>query len=415
MRSATVPTVVLLAAALAVAAPRARGGEAALSRPALPTAEADSLAERTGKAGTVIEAEPVSVEDDGLAECKAIRVLKGQYGNEIFRVRFNRVFGGAWPEKGVRAIFFLREASVKSTGGFFAKRIDFELISDKDGMAAPTPENAAVVQLAAAGKYAPAPRRPAVRLELPPADSLEGMVIDAPFVASGVIEEVSLVKDRDSAAKLDFRIEKCFKGDLPRGRIFVRVPAVGEGPADPARKALTPRAGPAALMFVSEGPGGTFRLLSPYRGCVGLAANEKVKDLDERLAGAIELEKRLRREGLVGDATGHESVAGTLLTWQRAWNAKEIENAMACYSRRSKWREKWESGPEGRRELTKVIQDYPARIEVVCDRIEPKGAERADVSVRLRIVSAGDFVEVRPAVMTFAFENGQWLIQDEGN
>lgn len=413
MRSAIALLTVLLSAAWA--APQSGAGEAQPARPALSVAEADSLADRTERSTVVAEAEALEVDDAGLAECRVVNVLKGQYKDGTFRVRFDRVFGGAWPEKGVRAIFFLRETAVKSTGGFFGSRIDFELISDMDGLATPAPEKIALVQLVVAGKYVRGSRRPTVRLELPAPDSLEGQVIDAPFVASGAIQEVSLSKVPDCAAVLDFRIERCFKGDLERGRILVRVPAVREDAADPARKPLAPRAGLAALMFVREGPGGAFRLLSPYRGYVGLAANEKIKDLNERLTEAIETEKRLRRDGLVGDMTGHDTVAGTILSWQRAWNTKEIENAMACYSRRSKWRQKWESGPEARVELAKIIQDYPARIEVICDRIDQKEPDRAVVSVRLRVISAGNFVEVRPALMTFVFENGQWLILEEGN
>jgi len=271
----------------------------------------------------------------------------------------------------------------------------------------------AVVQLAAAGKYARGAQRKTVRLLLPDPASLEGMVLDAPYAAGGVIQEVAL--SRDDAAVLTFRLENCRKGDLERGRIMVRVPAVDPAVADPNHQPLAPKAGPAALMFYRDGPGGPFRLLSAYRGWIPAANAAEARALDERLIAAVEKEKELRHAGLVGCPAERDTIAGTLLAWQNAWNSKrEVENCLACYSQQSPWRQKWEGGPESRKELAAVMEKYPALIEAILDRVD-QGKNQASAAVRLRVISAGGYVEVRSITMKFVFENGQWLILDEGN
>jgi hypothetical protein len=244
-------------------------------------------------------------------------------------------------------------------------------------------------------------------------------------VALGTIQEVSIPDAKSEAAEgsaaLDFRVERVLKGDLKPGQVFVYVPAPRPELAGPERKTLAPKAGTAALFFRRERQGGAYRLLSPYRGYVAAAAPGGAKELGEQLAAAVETEKRLRREGLVGNPGGHDSVRDTIKTWQEAWNTKvEIEACVACYSRRSPWRQKWESGPMARQEMTETMAGYPATINVVCDRVEEKDPDRAAATVRMQVIardaaSGSDYMEVRPAVMTLVHENGQWLILDEGN
>lgn len=413
-------TTLVLAAAAAATVPAAPAGESAAPLPvrsALSTADADNLAERTERSETVVVAEACKVGDQGLAECRVLSALKGSLkAKATFRVRFSRVYGGAWPEKGVTAIYFLKSSPGGGRTGFFRSQPPLTLISDTEGLAPPTAERIAVLQLAAAGKYLKGPARPAVRVELPAPNSLEGMVIDASCVAAGTVQEVSLTKLTDYAAVLDFRVEKVFKGDLERGRILVRVPEANPNAIAPEQKPLTPKAGPAVLMFLREGPGEAYRLISPFRGYLSTAGPEVLRELHAQLAAAVEKEQQLRQQGLVGNPGDRDTVAGTLLAWQRSWEAKEIANVLACYSRQSPWRRKWESGPEGRRELARVLEVYPAHIEVICDRVveQKESKDRATAHVRIRVISQGNYVEIRPAVMTLAFENGQWLIVDEG-
>ena len=181
----------------------------------------------------------------------------------------------------------------------------------------------------------------------------------------------------------------------------------------PCRKPLAPRIGNAALFFRREKQGGSYRLISPYRGYApGVSADD--------LAVALVAEKRLRGLGLVGNNGGHDSVRDTLKAWMDAWNTKtETENCIACYSRRNPWRQKWESGPEGRQELAKTMAAYPATINVLCDKVEEKDKDTAQAALRIQVIVTDpttkvDAMQVRPAAMTLVLENGQWLILDEG-
>jgi hypothetical protein len=94
---------------------------------------------------------------------------------------------------------------------------------------------------------------------------------------------------------------------------------------------------------------------------------------------------------------------------------------ISCYSRRSKWRRLWNSGFAGKKRITQTIAEFGgsdaerAQIYVSLVRIQErkKGAE-ALATVNINIVTRDQLVERRPAVMTFSFENGMWLILREG-
>jgi len=377
---------------------------------------ADEIAERTAGAPLVIVGRTLRVTRDDQADCQVWSVLKGQYENKTFRVRFSRIYGGAWPQAGVAAVYFLRPLGGSAKRPWTARTI-LELCSDTKGMASPTLDVRAVIKLTAQGKYIRSSERQRVMLKLPAADSVEGTVLDSSFVTLGTVEEVRLSQDPAIAAKLTYRIEQVLKGRVRPGKVIVNVPAVAAEVADPGRKRLTPRVGPAVLMFVRRSRGGPFETVSPYRGYIAVAGRARLGEWRREMRAAVAGELRLRKQGLVGNPAGKESVAATLLTWQRAWNAKEIEPVISCYSQRNKWSKKWASGIKGKRELTRILHDYPARIRAVLSRVKVVDKKRglAMASVRLRVVTNDNIDEVRPVVMTFVFENGMWLILEEGS
>jgi len=239
-------------------------------------------------------AEPFKVRDDGRADCRVTAVLKSGIPAQTIRVRFRRVFGGLHPEKGVSAIYFLKTAPAEKDGLFSKRILTYELLSDLNGLAAPTAERLAVVRLAAEGKYGRSGELRVARIDTPAADSLEGMALDAAFVARGVIQEVSLPdpksKSADCSAVLAVLVEQVFKGDLEPGVIHVYVPAAKPEFTGPNQKPLAPKVGAAALFFRREAQGGSYRLLSPYRGCL---PGETARELDEKLATTMVAEKRL--------------------------------------------------------------------------------------------------------------------------
>ena len=107
MRLALVLALLLVAAAPARAA---QSGSSEIEHLELDPLAADEIAERTGQAALVVVAQPVKVWDRGLAECRIISVLKGGFKGRArtFQVKFGKVLGGSWPQKGVVAVYFLR-------------------------------------------------------------------------------------------------------------------------------------------------------------------------------------------------------------------------------------------------------------------------------------------------------------------
>jgi hypothetical protein len=416
------PTLLALLLAASAAGPARAGTIASLT-----TEEAEDLVVRTRKTPLVIVAQPVKVSEKGIAECQIVTVLKGGFERptRTFRVRFAKVFGGAWPEPGVTAVYFLRPPP--GTGGSVSDPGTlFELVSDREGLASPTGEVIAVVKLAAAGKYVLTSERDRATIKLPAPDSMLGTMLSAGFVALATVEEVDLSGKQGISAKMTCRVEAAFKGRMNPGRIVVDVPAVFHEARDVKRKPLCERvkAGPAVLMFVAE-KDGSFRTVSAYRGWFPIPPGEGTASRARELAALLEEEIELRRRGLVGDPAGRTSIEQTLQLWQDRWNANEIENVVGCYSRRNKWRKEWESGLAGKKRLADVLAGFGrggasdgkrAFMYVTLERIEPVQKGRVALAhVDITVITRDDLVERRPAVMTFVFEDGMWLILHEGD
>ncbi|MHC4915061.1 MAG: hypothetical protein ACYTGB_06180 [Planctomycetota bacterium] len=412
MRIVTALTVLFLAAGMARGADF--GDPAPQDRP-LPAEEADMIARRVGEAALVVVAVPIKVWDKGVAECRVLSVLKGKYDDLTFRVRFVKVLGGVWPQRGVSAVYFLRPP-VGGRTSILNNRTVFDLTSDKTGLAPPTAPLIAVARLAAAGRYTRFAERRRLAIKLPPPESKLGTMLSARYVAIGTIEEVHLSKQPLVAARLSCRLESVVKGKLQPGRLEIALPkGVGD---DPKLKPLAVKAGPAVLMFVKAGNRdafGEFRMVSPYRGWFEIESREDMAAEFTKLADLVNEEKELRRSGLVGDPAERTTVRKTLQLWQTSWNAKEVQNVISCYSHKSKWRRLWESGGKDRREIVSTIEEYPANFFVSLEGIEEKkGAREVLVRVSINVVTADEIVERRPAVMTFVYENGMWLILREG-
>jgi len=422
MRFTTSLALLLIGSSLAAAA----GPEA--PKQVLPAKEADAIAVRSEKAPLIVIARPIKVWDaKGQAECSIISVLKGKFEGRgkgrVFRVRYSKVMGGVWPEPNVTAIYFLRPAVGGQTSVFDRKTV-FELTSGKHGMAAPTKEIMAVVKLAAAGQYVLSTMRESVQLKVPAPETMLGTMLSATYVAIGTIEEAVLSRKPSVAARLTCRLETVFKGDIRPGKVIVDVPAVPGKATDPGKERREVRAGPAVLMFVRE-KGGNLRLVSHRRGFFAIPDRDNKTEMAKELTELVAREKELRRLGLIGDPSRRTSIAKTLQLWQTSWNANEPHNVISCYSRRSKWRRQWDSGFAGKKRITKVIAEFGnggapdserAQIYVTLVRIkeQKKGAE-ALATVSINIVTRDQLIERRPAVMTFSYENGMWLILHEGN
>jgi hypothetical protein len=391
-------------------------------RASISDAQAESLVDRTNEAALVVVARPTTVRNDNTADCRVISVLKapaGAKGMSSFRVHFSKLHGGSWPERGVTAVYFLRPQEGGNTG-YLPGRTAYELLSYKHGLAEPTESVIAVVKLAAEGKYVKASERGRTPLQLPAPETELGTLLSASYAALAVIEEVVLPDNREAAAILTCRLDEVFKGDLRKGqRISITVPALPQEAAPTGPDSVRPEitAGPALLMFVRRGQGGPFQLVSSKRGYFRLGnSHQTIAGKTREVLDLVRQEKELRENGLVGDPARRISVAATLRLWQESWSAREIENVLSCYSRRSKWFKQWESGSDGRRAIAQAIESYPATFHATLERLEElPEAPIAKASVTLNLLSRDRDAERRSVVMTFIHENGMWLILDEGN
>jgi len=411
MRSITFAATLLLALAAARAVP---AGEIGLG-----AAEADSIAERTARSTLVAVAQAVKVRDSGIAECRLISLIKGQFKGGSFQVRFSRLQGGVWPERGVTALYFLKPL-VGGGSGALGRRTIFELISDRDGLASPGEEVVALVRKAAAGNYIRSGQQFRGEIRLPEPGTLLGTMLDASCAAIGTVEEVNFSTDRGVRAKLTCRLEAVFKGRLAPGPnpVIVEVPQPEAAAADPNRRPLDVKVGPAVLVFSQDRKSGAYRLVSPYRGWWEIPRREEVAVRARELTELLAAEKGLRAQGLVGEPATRASVSQTLQLWQNSWNAKEVENVISCYSRRSKWFARWDSGPQGQEEVAATVRDYPAGICVSQeDPPQPRkdGAEMLVPVVITVVGERGQVTERRAVEMVFVRESGMWLILHEGN
>jgi hypothetical protein len=421
MRLALSTVLVLLCAATAAAGTR----EPTTSR--LPAAQADAIALRTRKSKLIVIATAIKVHPKGFADCRIVTLLKGKFQGRgkgaMFRMRFSKVMGNVWPVQGVTALFFLNPAIGGQTAVFDRKTV-FELADPKHGMTAPDRDVIATVRLAAAGQYVMSAHRERALLKLPAPSTMLGTMLSASYVAVASIEEVHLSRRHLISARLTCRLESVFKGDIRPGKVEISVPKALVRADDPKIKRPQIKAGPAVLMFIRD-KGGELKLISPYRGYFAIESRDKIADVSRELGNLVAKEKALRRHGLVGDPSKRTSIARTLQFWQSSWNANEAENVIACYSRNNKWRKEWDSGLTGKKRISGVIEGFGkggaasaprASIYVSLVSVEErKKGSQALATVTINVVTRDQLVERRPAVMTFSFENGMWLILHEGN
>ena len=136
-------------------------------------------------------------------------------------------------------------------------------------------------------------------------------------------------------------------------------------------------------------------------------------------AAAEEKLKASIRAAIGKDRPVLTTIQATLAEWQVAWNKRELERCIRCYSRQSTLRKLFERSDEGRKSLLQQIRSFPGAVELSLQRISltrtpgPRATSAADVTVLLKL-AAEAHEDRRSATMKFVFEDGQWLILEEG-
>ncbi len=133
------------------------------------------------------------------------------------------------------------------------------------------------------------------------------------------------------------------------------------------------------------------------------------------------LVKRLALEA-VGPRTARlTTIQATVAEWQDAWNARDAERCIRCYSRESRLRRRYASGGSARRDLERQMKRTPGTVRVSIRRIRmvlaptSDGARKsAHVDVVVALTPLPGSTRDEHATMEFVHEKGEWLILREG-
>ncbi len=337
-------------------------------------------------AGLVVLAKPAKfMRPSARVRFRVVEALKGEdaAAGKVIEVNLRKAPVGLWPKMGTTAILCL----VRSGSGR-----PFELATHHGSVLAPDEEDAV---------------RKVVSLELPTViASAGGPVLDED--AARVLEkqvalsdtiligQVSDVREGDASGYLAaFKVEEALLGyggyDAPITVLFG-----GEAP----------EAGRYLLFLRGGRADGHFVVASAQWGVVRIedAATEST------LKGTI-------REAAAGRTAVLTTIHATVAEWQSAWNARDIERCIKCYSRENSLRKHYKRSVEGRERLIGQLESFPARVELSMQQISPTraagAAKGADVTGLLRL-STQTTQDRRLATMKFVFEQGEWLILDEG-
>ncbi len=173
-----------------------------------------------------------------------------------------------------------------------------------------------------------------------------------------------------------------------------------------------PEAGKHLLYLRGATKDGRFVVASSKWGVVPVADAAA----EEKLKGAVRAAVGKRKAVLT-------TIQATIAEWQEAWNKRDLDRCIRCYSRESTLRKHYEGGEEGRKQLVQQVRNFPATVELSLQRISLTrtvggAAKAADVTVLLKLVASGPDSQAREdrraATMSFVLEDGEWLILKEG-
>jgi hypothetical protein len=325
-------------------------------------------------------------------------------------VDFEKAPYGIWPKRGQRAVLCLSKGDGEHS---------YELASYYASVLPATDSaKSAIREILVPGGVEPATPTD----ETQPTDETETTTDGTP-----TIRAVELADDyADMVADSETVLVGALTGIRPSSEGFVARLVVEE--------ALVGYAGfkaPVRVEFVAGGRGALGDPPPPGRYVMFLRGSEAGDGFTvvSRTAGAARLtgdrrDAKIKRAvtALAGAAgynrLGLTTVQATLAEWQDAWNARDLERCMRCYSPRNALRREYDSG-EGRARLTEQIKSYAGQVKlsiqsVVRPRAPGAGEEETAAVTVIVTLSAGSPVDRPTAKMKFVREGREWLILEEG-
>jgi len=226
----------------------------------------------------------------------------------------------------------------------------------------------------------------------------------ADVVLMGKVASVELPRSAAERAVLAFVVDESLKGEVAAGtRVSLALPAPGAG-----GPVWRPRRCRAVAFARAAGRAGEFRLVHALYG---------VEPMGDESASARLLERLARAEGISAPAAIAKSPAAAISlvarSWRKAWNAKDLEATIRCYSSRSPLAKAYRRGGKSRERLAATLRDFPDTISLQVGDVKVIEGQRARASAAL-LQRRGDLVSRRTITMTFVLEGGRWLILREG-
>ena len=366
---------------------------AATSRPA--SAQADKMVERAVRASSlVVEVQTTRfLRPSSYAEVKIISDLMGASTADKISVNLERAPAGLWPELDKRCILCLAEGS---SGKY--------QLASYSGAVLPTDDDIKNIVSRTSAEMFARPSTPTETAVTPgetaePAKPQSLLETRASMSETVLVGMLSNITDVPGGRVGTFAVEKALSGygSYPQP-VTVQFPM--------SVKDLT--AGRYALFLRARPVDGGFMVVSGAWGVMRLDDDQEAKKLASEF------------EAFGADTEKLSSIQATIVEWQAAWNAHELERCMKCYSPASKLREQFDRSADARAKLAEQLKNFPGEIQLSIQKIEKSrtdvqgAAGGADVTVLLAIVMPDGKEDRRPAVMKFVNQDGEWLILEEG-
>jgi hypothetical protein len=325
-------------------------------------------------------------------------------------VDFEKAPYGIWPKRGQRAVLCLSKgdsehtyeltsycASVLPATDSAKSAIREMLVPSEVEPATPAEEPLPPDETATTTDSSPA--IPAVEL----AKDYANMVADSETVLVGALTGFRPSSDGFAAT---FNVEEALVG-YAGFKVPVRVDFVAGG-----RGALGKPPAPGRYVMFLRGSetGDGFTVVSRTAGAA-------------RLTGARREAKIKRAVTALAEHAGGKrprltTVQATLAEWQDAWNSRDIERCILCYSPRNALRVEYASGG-GRERLSEQIKSFPGQVKLSIQRVKRSPAlgagEEETATVTVLVTLSAVSPDDRPAAtMKFVREEGEWLILEEG-
>jgi len=369
-------------------------------------------------AGTVM-----GIRESGEVRLHVSMVLKGDgklaIGSDII-IDVSTAPAGVWPSLGMKVIMGLKTGvkdtySLNSRFGCVlpAESSVVKAVADLVGAAqetkgdiTPLPggESTPVVVPLPADSTELGPKEPVRAAVVQVTSSIESQVLAAELIAIGRVVEVAFSDQSGERAVLKFIIETRLLGGGVPDLVEVHVPApdrnfTGELPAF--------RTGRYCLFLKSRMSGGGLDLVSPYYGTYFIENDTQEAMLKEKIFATPTMRERKQNAPIL------TTIQATTGVWQDAWNGKNLARLIACYSKKSVFRQLYDAGGKHRMALDRKLTEFPGTVEIRITRVQFPNELTAEANVEL-ILEVEGATERRTAVMKFVKESGEWLIMEEG-